>query len=159
MTSYISKQKKFCCKKCVRDHQKSLRLRRDCKLCGKTFVVVQKKVRFCCHRCSVIYYLKYGNRQSKPEKRIAEILSELGITHVQSFHLENKVYDFFIPSRNLLLEVDGVYWHGRDKSNLNDLQRKNIQNDEFKNKLAKKRGYDMLRICEDEVENVSKYFC
>ena len=70
-----------------------------------------------------------------------------------------KLYDFYIPSNNTLIEVDGVYWHGKNKklNELNKTQLKNHKNDKIKTRLAKKHGYNLIRIWEDEGKNVSKY--
>ena len=84
---------------------------------------------------------------SKPERELAKILDDMNINYMQQVRVENKCFDFFIPDRNLLIEVDGRYWH-----NLPD----NKENDEYKNKLAKSKGYKLLRFWEDEIENVRK---
>ena len=70
-----------------------------------------------------------------------------------------KLYDFYIPSTNTLIEVDGIYWHGKHKNleDLNDTQMKVRKNDEIKNRLANENGYTLIRIWEDEVKDVSKY--
>lgn len=112
-----------------------------------------------CKKCAIIKYLNKKNKISKPEKRLGLILHKLGISFISSFLIKNKVFDFYIPSKNLLIEVDGVYWHSKNKQKLNDIQKKNVENDNIKNKLAKDMGYNLIRIWEDEIEEnyVSKY--
>jgi len=101
--------------------------------------------------------MKRVERVSKPEKELRELLFNAGIDFVPSFPVKNKVFDIYIPSENLLIEVDGIYWHARNKTNLNAIQLKNIENDNIKNGLAKKMGYNLLRVWEDDIKNVPKY--
>lgn len=56
--------------------------------------------------------------------------------------------------------MDGIYWHGKNKTwnELNATQRRVITNDKKKNQIAYDNGYDIIRVWEDEVEFVSKYF-
>lgn len=155
MTDY--KKTRFCSYKCMGLYKLSQRHIKKCKLCGKNFTNVVKRIKFCCHTCSVIFQLKYGNRISKPELKVREMLKELGIEFVSSYPIENKVFDIFIPSKNLLIEVDGIYWHGRNKNRLNNIQKKNIENDQIKNGLVIKYGYTLLRVWEDDIKNVPEY--
>jgi very-short-patch-repair endonuclease len=64
------------------------------------------------------------------------------------------VYDFYLPKLNLIIETDGVYWHGKglSENQMNDMQKKHKRNDEYKNYLAKKNNFKLLRIWEDEIE-------
>jgi len=47
------------------------------------------------------------------------------------------LYDFLIPELNLLVEVDGEYWHSSLKQ---------INRDIIKNKIAREHGYSILRL-------------
>jgi len=98
--------------------------------------------------------------KTKPELHFMELLDKNNIEYkfqhwVEWKHGWKKFYDFYIPNKNLLIEIDGVYWHGKDKidDKLNNQQIQTRQNDAIKNELAKKRGYDLMRIWEDEIEN------
>ena len=64
-------------------------------------------------------------------------------------------YDFYIPSKNTLIEIDGIYWHGKgiDDAKLNETQKRNRLNDNRKTCIAKENGYDLIRIWEDEIED------
>lgn len=83
-------------------------------------------------------------KETSLEKIARQALEELGIKFKSKFWINikgysPKEYDFYIPSLNLLLEVDGEYWHSLPK---------NIENDKYKNELAKVAGYRLLRIPE-----------
>ena len=66
----------------------------------------------------------------------------------------NKCYDVYIPQFNLLIELDGNYWHGRDRLvNFNKDQLKSMKNDLIKNRVVD-LGYNLCRISlEDTVFN------
>ena len=72
-------------------------------------------------------------------------------------HGWKKWYDFYLPEFNLLIEIDGTYWHGKEVETryLNKQQWKTRLNDKFKNILAKSRGYKLLRIWSDEINNLN----
>lgn len=151
------KKTEFCSYQCRGLHRIAQREIKKCKLCGTEFTNTTKRVKFCCHTCSATFQLRYGNRVSKPELKVREMLKSLGVPFTPSYPLENKIFDIFIPSKNLLIEIDGVYWHGRNKDRLNDVQKKNIENDQIKTRLAEKYGYTLIRVWEDEIKNVSKH--
>lgn len=54
--------------------------------------------------------------------------------------------DAYIPSLNLIIEVDGNYWH-----NLDRVKRK----DKAENAYLKKCGYNLLRLSEKEISDLS----
>jgi len=93
------------------------------------------------------------------ERCMMEILKDLYLEYEEEFPVffagEWKVYDFLVEG-NLLIEVDGNYWHGKlDKESKIDVSRffqlSNKKNDIKKNFIAKRKGYKMLRFWEDDV--------
>ena len=50
----------------------------------------------------------------------------------------------------LFLEIDSRYWHDKNYSRLNDID-KRVENDILKNDLAKNNGYRLIRIWDDEL--------
>lgn len=78
-------------------------------------------------------------RKTNLEKRFIDFLVENQIEYKFQFLLEGKYYDFFLPILNLLVEVDGEYWHRMPKAIKNDLE---------KHIIAKSLGYKILRITE-----------
>jgi len=53
------------------------------------------------------------------------------------------IYDFYLTDLNLLVEIDGEYWHTKSL--------KQIQRDTFKTKAALAMGYNMLRISDKDL--------
>lgn len=67
-------------------------------------------------------------------------LTDNDLVFDQQFVIESKgawVYDFYIPSLNLLLEVDGEYWHSSARA---------INRDKIKEQIARRTGMRFLRI-------------
>lgn len=100
---------------------------------------------------------KYIN-SSKVERNFARTLTRFGIKYKKQYELNNKFYDYYLPEYNLLIEIDGNYWHGNTNYYpiLNKLQRNQKIKDKEKNIIAKVFGYDLLRLWEHEVKNEKK---
>lgn len=96
-------------------------------------------------------------RDTKPEKKVKAILEIMSLPFEHPYQVEDKVYDFFIPSLNLLIEVDGIYWHAKGLSDhqMNTMQRKHKTNDTYKTNLAQNLGFGLLRVWEDEIDLTS----
>lgn len=133
-----------------------------CKSCNSQYFVVVSngKSKYCSYKCALVDNFGIGNgRMTAPEIICENYLKEHNITYKYGFELCGKIFDFYIPEINTLIEIDGVYWHGKNKTftELNEVQLKNKKNDEIKNKIAVDNGYKLVRIWEDEIKNVSKY--
>jgi very-short-patch-repair endonuclease len=98
--------------------------------------------------------------QTKIEITTQYILDKNNIQYKMQYEIWSggnlKIYDFFIPSANLLIEIDGDFWHGNPsqypKNKLLEIQQANILNDIFKNELATRLKYNLVRFWEEEVE-------
>lgn len=90
---------------------------------------------------------------SKLEFTFADILIGLGVEFTHQYEVDGFDYDFYIPAKNLLIEVDGDYWHGHpDKfPELNAMQRKNKGLDRLKTKHAADRNFQLLRFWEKDI--------
>jgi len=93
----------------------------------------------------------HGIRISKTEIGFSKILESLNIKYEPQFELDGKYFDFRISGTNILIEVDGIYWHAKYAKNLNEAQMRNTLNDACKTKLAAKHGYVLLRFWEDDI--------
>ena len=99
---------------------------------------------------------QYGT--SKLEEDFArEFLDKLGIEYIYQFEAKDikRFYDFYLPQHNLLVEIDGDFWHGNpDKYQENELkghQKRAQRVDEYKNKWALLHGIPLLRIWESDI--------
>lgn len=98
--------------------------------------------------------LAVKGKNTKPEIEVKQILENHNIKYEPQYQLETKLYDFYIPQKNLLLEVDGIYWHAKNlpHKDMSAMQIRHRKNDIFKNKLAKQYKYNLIRVWEDEID-------
>lgn len=97
---------------------------------------------------------------------ITEFIEPLGLEYQQQFYLpEIKQYcDIYIPSKNLIIEYDGDFWHCNPNKYPDGpkykYQIKHIEKDQIKNKFCRDNNINILRIWESEAkhnkESVSK---
>ena len=78
------------------------------------------------------------------ERKVEEVLQALGLWFIREFRIKNRVYDFYLPDFNMLIEADGTYWHSRPES---------IENDSYKNSLAESMGYRLVRLTEEQINS------
>jgi very-short-patch-repair endonuclease len=102
------------------------------------------------------------NHTSKLEKTFANILDLLDIKYQQFFYAKEikAFYDFFIPEHNLIIEVDGDFWHCNPSKFPNPkytTQKRNLQRDKIKTQWALDNDYKLLRFWEDDIKNNIKY--
>jgi endogenous inhibitor of DNA gyrase (YacG/DUF329 family)/very-short-patch-repair endonuclease len=97
---------------------------------------------------------------SKIEKIVENFLVLNKIAFLKQFKIyydekkyKYKIFDFFLIDKRILIEVDGDYWHGNPFffKNPNNTQKNAIENDIFKNNLAEKNNYKLLRYWENEI--------
>lgn len=96
--------------------------------------------------------------KTKIEKIVQQLLLNHGFNFKQQFRIyfngrKFKQYDFYLPEKKLLIEVDGDYWHGNPKiyKQLNETQKLNKKNDFLKENLAKERQISLLRYWESDI--------
>ena len=103
---------------------------------------------------------EYGT--SKLETKFAnDFLKKLGVKFQTQFKAESigRYYDFYIPSANLLIEIDGDFYHSFNVlyENMSPMQKKNKRVDRDKDKWAKEHKIPLIRIWEHDIhENPSK---
>lgn len=94
------------------------------------------------------------------EKEMMKILKDLHLEYEIEYPIwfadSWKLYDFRI-NPNILIEVDGDYFHGNPSKNIDKRKNffilKNKKNDVLKNFVAKRNGYRLLRFWEDQIYN------
>lgn len=96
-----------------------------------------------------------GFRKTRIEKIMDNLLSEINIDHKYSFCLENRQFDFMIPSYRIIIECDGDYWHANPKifPNPKNWQLERIKIDREKDEVARRNGYQILRFWEYDILN------
>ena len=94
---------------------------------------------------------------NKLEELVASLLEVNNIDYKHQFFLSrggsNKSFDFYIKSKNLLVEIDGDYWHGGPGCDKHFYKVDEvIENDRVKDKMAIDNGFDIVRIWESEIK-------
>ena len=95
---------------------------------------------------------------SKLEERFAiEFLEKLGVKYIYQFEAKDigRFYDFYLPEHNLIIEIDGSYYHADPRvvseEKLTPMHKRNIRIDELKNKWALAHGIPIVRIWEKDI--------
>lgn len=114
----------------------------DCLNCSKRFRIrpnlKSENGNFCCFRC-----YRHFKGESSIEYKTRTILEKTAFDFKQEFVVKTKdVFDFYIPSLNLLIECDGDYWHSLPKA---------IKKDTQKQKDAEMLGFNVIRFTETEI--------
>lgn len=94
------------------------------------------------------------SRNTKPELQLAELLRVSGINFVSQMMLPHVYCDFYLPEYNLIIEVDGDYWHANPEQFLPDdligpkktSARQIWENDRKKEDRIKSHGHKVMRI-------------
>lgn len=98
-----------------------------------------------------------SDKMTSPERVFSKMMKELGVEIVSQKVVKNKIYDFYIPSKNMVIEVDGDYWHANpliyEGKELNKIQLKNVRNDKKKDSLAIGYGFLIERVWEHDLHN------
>jgi transposase/very-short-patch-repair endonuclease len=105
-----------------------------------------------CHRWGL--ELKYPIITSI-ERKIGELLTELGFKYERQFEVRRKRFDFYLFDLGLFIETNGNYWHGNPKLHKTlDLTQLDAQlRDIRKIRLAAKLKKKLIFIWEDEINN------
>lgn len=88
-------------------------------------------------------YPKNQNRESWCERFVREYLESKNIDFIQEYQINNEGHFYDFKVNDLLIEVDGVYWHNKEKQILKDI--------EFEKK-ANEYGFKVIRITDRELK-------
>lgn len=99
---------------------------------------------------------QYGT--SNLERRFAsDYLDVLGVEYVYQFEAKDigRFYDFYLPNDNLIIEVDGDYYHsyGLTYEQMCPMQKRNKRVDELKDKWALMHSIPILRFWEHDIND------
>lgn len=104
---------------------------------------------------------QYGT--SKLEEDFAyNFLDKLGVKYTYQFEARDigRYFDFFLPEENLLIEVDGDFWHGNPEKykedELRGHQKRAQRVDEHKTKWALLHSIPILRFWESDIRKNPK---
>lgn len=91
------------------------------------------------------------------EKFASNFLDKLGVNYVYQFKAESigRYYDFYLPDSNLLIEIDGSYYHsyGLTYEQMSPMQKRNKRVDELKDHWALVNCIPIIRIWEHDIND------
>lgn len=102
----------------------------------------------------------FGNKGKMKDTSIEifveNFLKEKGWNYVSQKAVRHLNYDFYLTDHNVLLEVQGGYWHCDKRvypdGPKNSVQRENIQKNKNKREIAESRDIPLLEIWELDIE-------
>ena len=107
---------------------------------------------------------QFGNKKmNNIEMEVYDYIISEGVDVKYSVILASYQFDFGIKDKRILIEVDGNYWHGNPKfynkdgingkRKLNEIQLQKIERDKEKEEWAISRGFTLIRLWEDEIND------
>jgi len=98
---------------------------------------------------------KLSKNKSLLEIKFEGYLDYLNIIYEYQYEIGKKLYDFYIPSKNTLIEVDGDFYHCNPESTHNKPKYKcqflTIKNDKNKNTYCEKNEIKLIRFWEKDI--------
>ncbi len=92
------------------------------------------------------------------ELKIQNFLRLLHIEFIAHYYIKEISHayqcDIIIPSKKLIIEADGCYWHGCPvcNKNINEWQEKQIEEDKIRTKELEAKGYRVIRLKEHDIK-------
>lgn len=104
----------------------------------------------------------FPKEDTKIELKIQGFLEQLQIEYIKHFYMKHiKSHyrcDIFIPSKNLVIECDGRWWHGDpryyDQKALTEKQKEQKIRDKLRTDQLVQQGYEVIRLWEDDIKNL-----
>jgi len=109
---------------------------------------------------STRYKQIFPMKDTKIELKIQNYLKLLHIEFITHYYISEITHayqcDIFIPSKKLVIEADGCYWHGCPicNKNLNDFQEKQKEEDEIRTKELIEKGFIVIRLKEHDIKKM-----
>jgi len=98
---------------------------------------------------------KFLRKTTKPELLMRGILIGLGVDFVEQYPIGYHTVDFFVPSKRLVVQVDGDYWHGNPQvypeEKLSGNQRKQKRLDKACDTYCRNQGLILMRVWEADL--------
>ena len=109
-----------------------------------------------------MHFTMTGFYSSKLETKISDCLDKLTISHTKGFYIGRKIYDIKISNSNIIIEVNGDFWHGNPLFYKEDdiinhpfqpVVAKSLWiKDEKKKTIAENKGFKVIYIWENEIK-------
>lgn len=100
--------------------------------------------------------IRQVNTKSKLEQKFEDMMKEVGVQFLNQFPLDGYLFDFYIPKHNVLIEVDGDWYHCNPDIHpkpIHEIQKFVTENDNKKNEVVKDNNITLLRFWEKNINN------
>ncbi len=159
---------KFCSNECQYEYKRSKRIKIFCECCGVSFTTHFKRskvARFCSNKCAK-RKLVTPKKDTSIEVKIQDFLKQLGIeffTH-QYINIKHAYQcDIFVPSKNLIIECDGEFFHMNPEKYASDYRifgngmtaKERWELDDLRTKELLEKGYKVWRIWENDIKKMN----
>jgi len=57
-------------------------------------------------------------KMTAPEKKFEKMMKKMGVNCEPQRILNDVIYDFYLPDYNVLVEIDGDYYHGKSQKSI-----------------------------------------
>ncbi len=97
----------------------------------------------------MVAHNRHSSKDTAPELECERRLQEQGLRYEKQFRVGRMTVDFYLPQHNLVVEVDGCWWHG-----CKDCCPTSLKEDKFEQRHQKlaELGYDSIRIWEHDLK-------
>lgn len=97
-------------------------------------------------------------QKTKIESIYEQILIDLKIEYIYSYIFHRRQFDFYLPSKNLIIEIQGDFWHGNPKiwgvvKQLREHQKIKRLDDQIKKNLVETYGLRYFEFWEDDIHH------
>lgn len=170
-------EQRFCSINCQNKWQSRNKSKFICKTCGNEFGLSKSladsrdyEIKFCSIKCrnidpewrksNILANIAQQNHKGPNKLELAgrKILNEIGIEFDEQVLIADKfLVDVEIPSKKIIIQWDGDYWHGYETETPDKRQMKRMQLDISQDKYMTKCGYTILRFWEHDVINNKNY--
>lgn len=111
------------------------------------YIGSEKHIKMCKENQKKATLASLSVRVSSEEKKFEEFLKSESKKYEKQFYVGQYPFDFYIPDENLLIEIDGTFYHPlTEKECIYNFQKHNFFRDKRKDKVALENGYRLKRI-------------
>jgi very-short-patch-repair endonuclease len=152
----------FCSRACMNAHKRTVtgeehplytQVTCVCQWCGseyKSKKVLSTRTKFCSRQCQGAYTIKHQARAATGiENAVEFMLKEVGADYESQKRMGRFLCDFYVCAADLVIECDGIYWHGIPKVK---------KRDKNKDKWLVLHGHRVLRLKEMDI-NLNPDWC
>jgi len=134
-----------------------------CPVCGETFkyrdIQRNRIKKYCSKECQKTAFVsapEFKGKMNKLEEYFCTILDSMGYKYKTQHLVKYYMVDFFFEDKNLIIQVDGDYWHTNPvkypEGPTSERQIQNFKMDKkFKNYIDEYTNYNVMRIWESEI--------